>query len=68
MNQSSPELNTTYSQLHLSRLKPEVKGRYMNKYVEAEDGKKHASPLYICTEIYCAFDIETSTIWVPKKL
>ena len=57
------ELDTTYSQLHLNRLKPEVKGRYMNKYVEAEDGKKHASPLYICTEIYCAFDIETSTIW-----
>lgn len=57
------ELDSTYSQLHLERLHPEIKGRYINKYVMGEDDKLHPAPLYVCTEIYCSFDIETSTVF-----
>lgn len=57
------ELDSTYSQLHLDRLHPEIKGRYINKYVMGEDDKLHPAPLYVCTEIYCSFDIETSTVF-----
>lgn len=55
------ELDSRYSQLHLDRLNTEAKKRYMNKFVIGEDDKEHPAPLYTCTEIYCAFDIETST-------
>lgn len=57
------ELDSRYSQLHLHELDTKSIARYGKKKVIGEDDKVHTSPLYICTEIYCAFDIETSTIY-----
>ena len=57
------ELDQTYSQLHLSELDTKSIARYGKRKVTGSDDKVHTSPLYICTEIYCAFDIETSTIF-----
>lgn len=56
------ELDRTYSQLHLSLLDAKTKRKYMKKQVIGEDDKPHNVWLYVCTEIYCAFDIETSTV------
>lgn len=57
------ELDSRYSQLHLSELDTKSIARYGKRKVIGSDDKAHTSPLYICTEIYCAFDIETSTIY-----
>lgn len=60
------ELDSKYSQLHLSKLDAKQKAPYMRKQVTGKDGKKHLAQLYICTEIYCSFDIETSTIFTTN--
>ena len=57
------ELDSRYSQLHLHELDTKSIARYGKKITIGKDDKPHTSPLYICTEIYCAFDIETSTIY-----
>lgn len=57
------ELDSRYSQLHLHELDTKSIARYGKKITLGKDDKPHTSPLYICTEIYCAFDIETSTIY-----
>lgn len=57
------ELDSRYSQLHLNELDTKSIARYGKKITMGKDNKPHTSPLYICTEIYCAFDIETSTIY-----
>ena len=57
------ELDNIYSQLHLSELDADTTARYGKKKVVGKDDKVHTSPLYICTEIYCALDIETSTVY-----
>lgn len=57
------ELDSRYSQLHLHELDTKSIARYGKKITLGKDDKLHTSPLYICTEIYCAFDIETSTIY-----
>lgn len=57
------ELDSRYSQLHLSELDTKSIARYGKRKVMGSDDKIHTSPLYICTEIYCGFDIETSTIY-----
>lgn len=57
------ELDSRYSQLHLSELDTKTIARYGKKKVIGSDDEIHTSPLYICTEIYCAFDIETSTVY-----
>lgn len=57
------ELDSRYSQLQLHQLNADAYHRYGHRKVIGKDGKVHTSPLYICTEIYCSFDIETSTIF-----
>lgn len=60
------ELDSTYSQLHLHELDTKSIARYGKKKVIGTDEKVHTSPLYICTEIYTAFDIETSTVYATN--
>ena len=60
------ELDATYSQLHLSELDTKTIARYGKRKVVGKDDKVHTSPLYICTEIYTALDIETSTIYTTN--
>lgn len=55
------ELDSKFSQLNLSLLNTKERRKIAKKQVIGEDEKTHNVWLEVCTEIYCAFDIETST-------
>ena len=56
------ELDRTYSQLRLKDYDTAKKTNIAKKYTEDKNGKRHSTWLQVCTEIPCAFDIETCTI------
>lgn len=56
------ELDKKYSQLQLHKLDTKTRKKIAKKQVEGSDGKPHNVWLEVCTKIYCAFDIETSTV------
>lgn len=57
------ELDRKMSQLKLSRLDTKTRHKLAKKQVIGEDDKPHNVWLEVCTKIYCAFDIETSTVF-----
>lgn len=56
------ELDRTYSQLRLSQYDTKKKQNIAKKYHTDENGKTRSSWMQVCTDIPCAFDIETCTI------
>lgn len=57
------ELNRKMTQLHLSQLDTKTRHKIAKKQVIGDDDKPHNVWLEVCTKIYCAFDIETSTVF-----
>lgn len=60
------ELDNKYSQLQLHKLNTKARYKIAKKSVTGEDEKQHNVWIEVCTEIFCAFDIETSTVFTTN--
>lgn len=60
------ELDRKMSQLRLSELDTKTRCKLAKKQVIGDDDKPHNVWLEVCTEIYTAFDIETSTVFTKN--
>ena len=60
------ELDRKMSQLRLSELDTKTRCKIAKKQVIGDDDKPHNVWLEVCTKIYTAFDIETSTVYTKN--